>query len=79
MFDGWSYRVVYYVSIMVSYVQDIPVKKRDVLTTESVQRISGFALSPMAKSSKVERSSNSPGTHGAERSTSDADSRDEDD
>ena len=49
MFDGWSKRGVHYVAMVASYVQEVPVKKRDVVCTEHVQRLTLIALSPMAR------------------------------
>lgn len=53
LFDGWSKRGVHYVAIMASYMQGVPVKKRDVVATEYIPRISLIALSPMAKIPKI--------------------------
>lgn len=49
MLDSWSTRDVHYVALVASYIHPMSVKKKNVITTENVQRLSLITLSPMAK------------------------------
>ena len=59
LFDGWSKRGVHYVAMVASYVEDVPVKKRDIICTENVQRLALIALSPMEQIAENEASGKS--------------------
>lgn len=48
LFGSRSKTVLHYV---VSYIQEVPVRKRDIILTENIQRITLIALSPIEKTS----------------------------
>lgn len=55
MFDGWSKRGVHYDALVLSFIQEVLVKKGDLIFIEKIQRLKLVALSSIAKIS-TERS-----------------------
>ena len=39
LFDGWSKTVIHYVALVASFIEQLAVRRHDVVVTESVQRL----------------------------------------